>query len=582
MIINGRRAWRWRIPLTALLLLGGMMPQAAPAAEPAAAAESFVYKAKEGVTFVVTADGLASIKVGDREVAKGGCFLRHDLGQLFPSAASQVKVGPVGGKSMRQIAADEVEVRHVQGEATVTYRYKFSGEDVRISAKVENANLENDLEVVGFQGPRFEFREEPKGYLFSHDRSYINHPPHGGLVAFCHPSYRINFGGAWRADSTFGYGLSPLNTGLSRTMFLGDNYNWQLVKDGDVWRQGFLYIVPTAVPRNGARGYALNLRVSANPDRWHLLTPYKRHFLSTFGECRYHADQRPFAQFGGGDFYHSTPDNPYGFNGPGRRVDLPQGAKEFCEMLIPAMKAADVQGFIAWAMQGCEARGAMYRTDFHIFPPAIAANLPYIRERFDAAGLRMGLCTRPGEFTIRYDQKQDTTIRLNADDPYHLELLWRQYQQAIEMGFTAFYLDTFGNTVEDVKIMRYLRERMGPDIQTFTEFQCDVMMLYSGAYKEIGYDRKANCYHVDEENWAYYRWLNPGVQCTVVSRVNEDELPKDAERPYAYLFRHYMTPMAYDYLTGVQGRELKPLMAKYLDENWQWQKRAEPEPARGK
>ncbi len=543
----------------------------ASAARAADVVESFTHKG-EGVEYTLTADGISSIKVKGREVAKGGFFLRHDLGQLFPSAATKVKIEAAGVKELRKLGEREAELRHVHGEVSVTYRYSFAGEDVNIHARVENGNLSEEIPVVGFQGPRFEFSQQPKGRLFSHDRGYINHPPHGGLTAFSHPGYWNRMGGAWRADADYGYGLSPLDSGLSRTLFIGDNYRPELGKDGDVWRQGFVYITPSAVPANGARGYAMTLRVSANPDRWHLLEPYKAHFARSFGECRYKADQRVFAQYGGGDHYHAMPDNPYGFNGPSRRVDLPGGAKLFCDWLIPGLKAANAQGFLAWAIQGWDAREAMYRTDFHIFPPAIKANLPYIRERFEAAGLRMGLCTRPGELTIRHDDRHDVTVRINADDQWQLELLWNQYRQAIEMGFSAFYLDTFGNTPEDIKIMRYLRERMGPDIQTFVEHQCDVMMLYSGAYKEISYDKKSGRYHADEENWEYYRWLVPGTQCVTASRVEEKDLPPDAEKPFSYLFRNHMTPMAADYLVGVQAAELKTLTDKYIDDDGQWRK----------
>ncbi len=539
---------------------------------PAEPEESFTYKSKEGVEYVLTADGISSIKVKGKEVAKGGFFLRHDFGQLFQSAATKVKIEPVGRKELKRLSDTEAEVRNSQGEASVTYRFAFSGEDVQIRARVDNANPSEEICMVGFQGPRFEFAQEPKGRLFSHDRSYINHPPHGGLKAFSHPGYWNRMGGAWLAGADYGFGLSPLDTGLSRTLFIGDNYSPELRKDGDVWRQGFVYIVPTPVPANGARGYAMTLRVSPNTDRWHLLDPYKIHFTKSFGECHYKADQRIFVQFGGGDDYHSMPDNPYGFNGPGRRVDLPDGAKYFCDWLIPGLKAADAQGFMAWAIQGWEARGAMYRTDFHIFPPAIAANLPYIKERFEAAGLRMGLCTRPGEFTVRYDQRSDTTIRINADDEWQLELLWRQYQKAIEMGFTAFYLDTFGNTPEDVRIMRYLRERMGPDIQTFVEHQCDVMMLYSGAYKEIGYDKKSGKYSADEENWEYFRWLVPGVQCIVANRVDDKDLPPGTEKPFEYMFRNHMSPMPMEYLIGGLAPELKALTEKYINDDGQWRK----------
>ena len=47
-----------------------------------------------------------------------------------------------------------------------------------------------------------------------------------------------------------------------------------------------------------------------------------------------------------------------------------------------------------------------------------------------------------------------------------------------------FYLDSFGASFEDVKLIRHLREKMGPDILTFAEHQCDAILPYSGGYSE--------------------------------------------------------------------------------------------------
>ena len=65
---------------------------------------------------------------------------------------------------------------------------------------------------------------------------------------------------------------------------------------------------------------------------------------------------------------------------------------------------------------------------------------------------------------LRLDWKQDQVIPINADDPAHREMLWRRFQKMIDRGCTLFYLDSFGADLEHVKLMRFLRERMGRKI----------------------------------------------------------------------------------------------------------------------
>ena len=77
------------------------------------------------------------------------------------------------------------------------------------------------------------------------------------------------------------------------------------------------------------------------------------------------------------------------------------------------------------------------------------------------ADQRLGVTARPADLALRLDWKQDQVIPINADDPAHREMLWRRFQRMIDRGGTLFYLDSFGADLEHVKLMRFLRERMG-------------------------------------------------------------------------------------------------------------------------
>ncbi|MCY2991012.1 MAG: hypothetical protein NTY19_24515 [Planctomycetota bacterium] len=93
------------------------------------------------------------------------------------------------------------------------------------------------------------------------------------------------------------------------------------------------------------------------------------------------------------------------------------------------MVAGNGQGIIIWALGGWDPRGAMYRPDFDILPPAVEQNIPQMRQAFEDSNVRMGVCTRPGEIAFRGTWTQDWTVRINPDDPQHLEIMWGQFKK---------------------------------------------------------------------------------------------------------------------------------------------------------
>ncbi|MFW6163011.1 MAG: hypothetical protein ACODAJ_09595, partial [Planctomycetota bacterium] len=272
-----------------------------------------------------------------------------------------------------------------------------------------------------------------------------------------------------------------------------------------------------------------------------------------------------------------TPQNPYGFHDGARRLDLAEGVARYCEWLIDDMRKARCQGVLFWGQGGQNPRGAMYRPDFDILPPEVEAQWPTLVERFGEAGLRVGVCARPGEVAYRRDWTRDATLRLDPDDPAHVAMMWRRFKTMIDKGCTAFYCDTFGASLDDVKLMRAYRERMGPEVETYVEHACDAVLPYSGLYTEIRYNNKADRYGLawmSPHTWEVFRWLVPGVQCVVKSRVNLKELPEGHERPFPWLFRHRMTPLVDDWLLTRHVDELRALTGEYLDEEGQWKKQA--------
>ena len=401
-----------------------------------------------------------------------------------------------------------------------------------ISARVENHHPDAPLNVAGFSGLTFDFDRPPEGLMQVQHISYFQ--AHG--LGLCHPSFWSKIGGSYAIDGTAGVGVSPWKTGLARTLILWDYASWEPNAREKLPKRRLIYFVGVPVPARGARTFDLRIRVSPNRDWQHLLAPYREHFRATFGPVGYEADYRWIAS----DYMnHSqqavSPTNPYGFHGGSRRLDLAEGVDAFCNTVIPALKSGGGQGVILWGQGGDDPRGAMYRPDFDILPPEVERNWPLLAKRFREAGLRLGVTTRPADLALRLDWKQDQVIPINADDPAHREMLWRRFQRMIDRGCTLFYLDSFGADLEHVKLMRFLRERMGRKILTFSEHQCDAILPYSGGYSET-------TFHADGpggpeyrlwsgvENWRIYQWLAPVPNSSPACTRPRDGYPRILSR----------------------------------------------------
>jgi len=437
-------------------------------------------------------------------------------------------------------------VRHVGGDVVSTADYTFDGEDVLISARVENRHADEPIRVVGFSGLTFRFDRPPEGQMPVQHVSYFR--AHG--VGLCHPGFWSKIGGSYAVDDSAGVGVSPWRTGLTRTLILWDYGSWAADKREGFPERKLLYFVVDRVPARGANTFDMKLRVSPDRDWKHLLAPYREHFRRTFGPVQYQADYRWIAT----DYMNHSQQvvsetNPYGFHGGFRRIDTPEGVEQFCDAVIPVLREHGGQGIILWGQGGDDPRGAMYRPDFDVLPPEVEALWPRLARRFHEAELRLGVCTRPRHVAVRRDWRRDRIIDINPDDPGHRQMLWDRFQAMIDRGCTLFYLDSFGASFEDVKLMRQLREKMGPGILTFAEHQCDAIFPYSGGYSETTLaaakdDREAG-YRVwsGVANWEIYRWLVPGAQLASRLYRIEEDAPTDIEPVDHFFFRHRITPL---------------------------------------
>jgi hypothetical protein len=512
----------------------------------AAPADVLVYRTDKGVTFQVTADGLSLIQFGGRDLARGGWSVFNAEPWFKDAGSGRVDAKTWREKSLAIVGERRARVRHVKGDVTCLTDYTFAGEDLLISARVENEHAEEPLNVVGFSGLEFQFDRPPTGLMMVQHISYFQ--AHG--VRLCHPGHWSRIGGSYAVDDSIGVGLAPWKTGWNRTLWLWDYADWNPDQREKLPQRRLMYFVVAPVPARGARTLEMKMRVSPDRDWKHLLEPYREHFQATFGPIRYKPDLRWIAT----DYLnHSqqvvSPSNPYGFHGGARRIDRPEGVQEFCDRLIPVLKRANGQGVVVWGQGGDDPRGAMYRPDFDILPPEVEAHWTTLAQRFREAGLKIGVTTRPADMAVRQDWKSDQVISINADDPGHQATLWRRFQNMIQKGCSLFYLDSFGNDLEHVKLMRFVRENLGPDVLTFAEHQCDAILPYSGGYSETTFHAakpgQEPGYRIWSglDNWEIYRWLVPGAQLAARLYQIEGQIPAGFETADEFFYRNRVTPL---------------------------------------
>ena len=538
----------------------------------ASEAEPFRYKSPQGVVFAVDTNGLTAIEHEGRQIASGGWEFFDAAPWFKEFKDAPRKPAYKTQKSCETLDDQTVRVRHAGRELVALFTYRFKGEDVSISTHVENNRRNRPVEVAGFRGLTVHFSSPPRGRLPVQHISYFQ--AHG--VRLCHPGDWMKIGGTYATDGRIGVGTSPQYDGLKRTLTLWDYSGWGKNQRENVPARRLLYFAVDRVPPRGANTFDFVLRVSPNTNWENLLSPYRDHFRRTFGRVRYKADYRPTAS----DYLnHSqrvvSEQNPYGFHGGLRRIDLPETARKYGREIPPKIAAFGGQGMLWWGFAGDDPRGAMYRPDFDVMPPEIEANWPALARAFDSTGLKLGVCTRPRHMAVRTTWHKDTIIDINPDNAGHRTMLRRRFESMIGNGCSLFYLDSFGSSFEDVQLMMALRERLGPDVLTFCEHQCDAIFPFSGGYSETSFhpaDGKGGPRYrlwSGLENWRIYEWLTPGAQ--LISRLyqGEEKIPPDFERPDCFFLRRHITPLL-AVSSFARANELNRYQGQYLDGNAGW------------
>jgi len=541
------------------------------AAAAGGAPEAFVHEAG-AVRYTVTREGLARIEVAGKAVADGGWYAwdagpgwfgRGETGPLAPHHGYDHLSALAEAKSLERVGPAHARVTHTRPGVRATTEYHFADGDIRIVCRLENLAEDTVLHRAAMGGLRFDFGRPPGGRLPGWHHSYLKAAENNVF----HPNHNNQIGGTWAVGEGFGVGTSPASARLVQTLTHWEFGDWNARERGPT--RWLAYFRRQDVPPGGAIRMGLHLRVSTRTDRRHLLGPYKAFFRRTCGPFQYDTtDNRPMVM---ACINHSqaavNAENPYGFHGGHRRVDLADGASAFADETIRILKAARGQGTLIWGLSGDHPRGAMYRPDFDCLPKEVLHNWPTIVARYKEAGLKIGVCTRPRHMPWPETYYADTVVDVNPQDPRHMELLWKRFKTMIDRGCTLFYLDSFGSAFVDVQIMRYLRRRMGPGIQTYAEHPCDAIAALTGFYTETdarkvqadGGEREVYRPRTSLELLETCRWLLDGPVPTATRGG-----------PIAWRFEHQITPLLPDYGSDERCRTVGDLVGKHLDEAGRW------------
>ena len=500
-----------------------------------------------------TPAGLVSITHGERTFAEGEWHLMNKaLGAIERQRISRADNGAV-------------RVHHEHAHGTVDYTYTIDGEDVTVEAYVTNRSPDATLRIAEFGKLMFRFKgEHDEDQLTPHSKyGLLPDPRRRSDLAYLHPGWGCRIGGSYGADQTLGVGATPVYDGLTRTLL-----EWNGKWGGD--QRQLRYHSEKTLPPNASRTFTFRLRLSTNTDWKHLLSPYRAQLRALTGGQQYEADHRGVMMTQVAAGAHRTPSNPYGYSWH-NRIHRESHMRERAKEMAARMSAANMQGELIWANTGYAERGCMFRTDFDVMPPAVDANWDILDRIYKKHGLAHGVCARSRQITYRVHWTGDNFMLRDTSDPAHMAVLWQRYQNMLDHGSTMFYLDAMGHRgLGDVRLVRMLRERLGPEAGLYVEHPTDMVMAYTGTWMMAMSPKKKdrqgfNIYWGLMDEWRIFQFLfEDPVALANPRRVGKNELAKF----YRWCFENGITPLPHQ--LKIEPEAFRKLQAEYVTEDGQW------------
>ena len=563
------------------LRISATSPSATAPAPPDSADGRFTYQTENGIEFVVTADGLTRITLGERVLAEGN-WTTLSPGKVF--GENEIK-----NRSLQKTGPRSCRVVQAHDDMRTTFDYSFSGEDLTIRAHVDNNHASAPVDIVRFGQLTFHFRGQPDKAQWSHHSKWgwLPHPNPRKDLGHMHPGWANRIAGSYGADETYGVGATPLHTGLTRSLT-----NWRGGWGSDNRR--LVYSAQKPIPAGGARTFYLKLRLSTNRNWKHLMIPYREHFDATHGtEPHYEVDHRLVLQemVSAPQGAWRRENNPLGYHRH-RRLDTPAGTRRYAKDEIEIMDETGGKGPIMWAQCGYQPRGMLFRSDFDLLPRPVAENWHILNDAFKDAGYRYGVTVgRAGDMNYRWKWDKENILALDPDNLQHVESMAQRYRSMLERGATMFYLDAFGHRLRSVKAMRYYRNHvLGPKILTYCEHPCDAILPYSGVRTGVHHSAKKGLHLAWglDRFWYIMNWVMedfgsqnyahlhpwPKVKRKVGEKlgnpVYEQVTALTKADEYRWMFRHRMGVLEARHVIGRHAATYRRIQSEFLTETGQW------------
>lgn len=518
----------------------------------AGGAASATFALPSGYSVLINQTGINEVRQAGTLVGSGGIAL------YYTPATGPVQPLELTSSAAAQVSATELQVTHTYTgplAARATYRLIVEGDDVRVVARVRNLGT-TTIEQIGLGSPGFPITW-PAAFPASigFDTGGESYPSAGNPSAGMFMVTTSN-------DRPFNFSLYPVQ----------DVHERFGIRSRGLFPHGtsLIGVFYRPIGPGGEEVYELVYRFSDSTDWKVLLARYKDHVRAQLPTLQYQGDARPLGQFSSLDAEHIRPDNPFGYNDGGdpnapRRFDL--HGQPFVDWVEANMDRGHFQAMIFWQFQGMHPRGVFYRPDFNVMTPAHVASLQTI-----VAGLpgRVGLQSRPNVLVTSSEVWGNDRAMPIGSDARYVEDLLNKYEWATGLGVTHFYIDSAATNPDDHVIMRRTREKVGPAVQTYAEFNTVLSAAYSACYSEWWYENGA--LRCNQRQFDLIRWIWP--ESMWLGKFRDNLPPGGTTQIVTELLTRRLSPMIEDWQIVFDNEgwvtALETLVPTYINAQHQW------------
>ena len=410
--------------------------------------------------------GIDSISLNGKQITSAGGMSFYD-DQWVPQTPGTLASPKSPTSAKAEGEADHATIDQTFDNLHVLWTYRVSGYD--LSADIAVTNTGNQpFDRFFFRLPQFHFSRRPSGTMSCAYGSYYTKD----WTAIAHPSTRVPLAVSDAYDDSFAIAIH-CKSHFDRSVLVNSNWDHNVIP---IDCAPVVYVDQTVAPQSTVH-VLLNIRITDKLDLADRVGAYVDDFKKWAGPMRYEPDDRPVVCCYPESTSWITKTNPLGLS---RRFDYLGGVLDYERLISPMVPYC--QGPMMWQPQGAAIRGVEFRPDFDVWPPNIRQNLPILMSWCSNHGMRPGLQARPLDIVTPLNFTSDTSITLCPEEPSQVKMIETRFTNTIALGAKEFYLDSFGMDLPSYRLMQKLREKIGPNIPTYSEYTSDLMLPISGVY----------------------------------------------------------------------------------------------------